>query len=421
MNYKIVKFNLIFLFLILVSYHAMAENIELDTLRKQAQSGDVKAQLELGKEFFFGINRAKNVNLSFYYFNMAAKNGSEEGNFNVGICYDFGYGVPKSSIVAFEYYQKAPTLDEAKFKVAKYLQNGIRGEKVGTKYYKSIEEDKDKAQELINELVKRKYPPALTEKAKEILVGGTQDETTTKYAFDLLQEALKRGDVVAKKMLIDCYLQGIGVDKNEDEAKKLAQELYDSGDKELATKLGTFYEYGIGAPPDMQKAFEFYQIGANFGDGFAKIKVADQYLSGFLVPSDIEKAMNLYREEMKKNNPVALLRLGDAFANGIGVERDDYQAFLLYLKAAAMGEVEAQYKLANSFREGKGTRIDEGAVFFWLKQGASARNLTCIRELAICYLEGYGTPVDREIAKKLLIDAANANDKASQQILDEVF
>ena len=98
-----------------------------DILRNNAQNGDVFSQVKLGEEFLYGINRTRNLNLAFYYFNMAANQGSKEGIFYIAFCYEYGYGVPKNEIRAYQYYEKAIELDEAKFKGTANQQRIISG------------------------------------------------------------------------------------------------------------------------------------------------------------------------------------------------------------------------------------------------------------------------------------------------------
>ncbi len=400
-----------------------AEKTDLnsDVLRDKALKGEVFSQIKLGEEFLYGINRNQDLNLAFYYFNMAAEQGSNEGNYYLGLCYEYGYGVNQNRIKAYYCYEKAIELDQAKFKLALILQDGIKGGKFGSEYYRSIAQDKDKASKLLEELVAKKFPPAMVKKAESLLLAGDLNESNGKTIFELLEYASNKGDIKAKEYLIDCYLKGIGTKINEKKAFDLTVELYKKKVKGSGAKLAFLYENGIGTPPDMIQALKFYQEAMVEGNSLANVKMAEQYLSGFYLKSDVKKAIELLTLEMKKNNPAAITMLADCFMKGIGMEKDEKQAFLLYLRSAGMGDVIAQYKLAECFRLGKGTVIDEGAVFFWLKQSAKSGSIKTLRELAICYIEGYGTEKDLKIGKELLLQCVEAGDKQSILIYNEVF
>ena len=400
---------------------AVNGNSVSDVLREKAQSGDIFSQLKLGEEFLYGRNRTQNFNLAFYYFNMAANNGSLEGNFFCGYCYEYGYGVVQNEILAYEFYEKAITLDEAKFKVALFLDKGIRGRKIDRKYYKSIEMNKPQAKKLLDELVVKKYPPAMVYMAEGILQNKNLTGEDQDFVFELLSGAAEKKDFQAKKLLIDCYLYGIGTSKDELQAFLIAKELYSLKIPQVAGKLGYFYEQGIGTYPDMNEAIKLYLEAQKAGDSFAAVKIAEQYLSGFYLKADLEKALEILYAEMKNNNPTAIKLLADCFLKGIGVDKDEKSAFLFYLRASGMGEVDAQYELAKCFREGIGTQIDEGAVFFWLKQGSSLGSLKCMRELGECYLSGYGVEKDLKMAQKLLAECARRGDSKALKILQEVL
>ena len=62
---------LLFLTVTVMSFAAEQET-QLDPLQKRASSGDVAAQLEIGKEYFKGVKRPLNRALALYYFNLVA-------------------------------------------------------------------------------------------------------------------------------------------------------------------------------------------------------------------------------------------------------------------------------------------------------------------------------------------------------------
>ena len=408
---------LIFLTATNLAFAAVKEESIADSLRQKAQAGDVYSQLKLGEEFLYGVNRSRNLNLAFYYFNMAAEQGSDVGNFYVGYCHEYGYGVTKNIFKAYSYYEKAISLDEAKFKVALILERGLRGAKIDGKYYGSIDQNKVRAKELQDFLISKKYPPAMVNLAEKLLKNRNITPESGQYIFELLSEAAEQNDVQAKKYLIDCYLEGIGTAVNEEQAFKEAYKLYTAEVKGVAGKLGLFYERGIGVAPDMLEAIKFYQIAADEGEGFAKVKIAEQHLSGFYLKTDVEKALKLLHEEMRNNNGAAIKILADCFLKGIGLEKDEKQAFLFYLRSAGLGDVAAQYELANCFRNGVGTQIDESAVFFWAKQGSSVGDIDCMRLLAECYAHGIGTPKEIKTAERLLIACVKAGDDKAALLL----
>ena len=78
----------------LAVFPAAAEQEKDDPLRNAALSGDTAAQLKLASEFFFGTDaRPRNPVLAVYWYRRAAELGSAEGAYNLGVCYEKGWGV----------------------------------------------------------------------------------------------------------------------------------------------------------------------------------------------------------------------------------------------------------------------------------------------------------------------------------------
>ncbi|HBD11870.1 MAG TPA: hypothetical protein DCZ13_06960 [Porticoccaceae bacterium] len=72
-----------------------------------ANSGDIEAQLALGKLYIDGLTVPQNYEESLKWFRKAADQGNARAIYNIGVFYDRGYGVEKSFEKAAEWYQKA--------------------------------------------------------------------------------------------------------------------------------------------------------------------------------------------------------------------------------------------------------------------------------------------------------------------------
>lgn len=351
-----------------------AENNEqdlTDPVVLRARSGDVSAQLQLGKEYFTGSKRPMNRALALYYFKLAAKAKSPEALFNLGMCNEYGIATPQDMLQAYEYYSQAGDFTPALFKKAVFLEKGIPAKKELRIYRRGIQADPETAKNIINSLILKKYPPAMTHQASKLLKSPVSKEPEFNEAFRLLSIAAEKNDVSAIRMLANCCEWGLGCEKDEKKALSLLMKAAEYGDGKAAAKLGAYYEHGIGTAPDMQKSLDFYKLSAELGEPVGMVQLAKHHSSGFIIKTDLKKAIELCEKAAALNERSAYTQLGIFATQGAGMPHDHKKAFLLFLKAAGMGDPEAQYYLALAFKKGLGTPIDESGAIFWLKRAAS--------------------------------------------------
>ena len=63
-----------------------------DKLHDAARRGDAASQLKLADEFFFGRGRPGNPALAVYWYRKAAEQGNPGAQYNLGACFEFGWG-----------------------------------------------------------------------------------------------------------------------------------------------------------------------------------------------------------------------------------------------------------------------------------------------------------------------------------------
>ena len=86
---------------------AGAASAATDELRDKALADDVEAQLALADEYLFGRNRPVNPVLAAYWYRKAAARGAAAGEYNLGCCYEHGWGVEKCRHEALILYSRA--------------------------------------------------------------------------------------------------------------------------------------------------------------------------------------------------------------------------------------------------------------------------------------------------------------------------
>ena len=374
-------FTLFCIFLSCALLYADRTEEKSDPLIVRAQSGDADAQLQLGKEYFQGVMRPSNRALALYYFKLAAKSGSPEAMFNIGMCYEYGAEFEPDRLTAFEWYDKAGNFTPALFKKAVFLEKGIPSQKKKRSYKRGVPAAPEQAKNILNELIKKEYPPALTHQARKLLRSALSREPEFAEAFKLLSIAVKKGDVSAYRLLADCYEWGMGCEKDEKQALTLLLAAAKLGDGTSAAKLGTYYEFGIGTAPDMAKSVEFYKKSAELGEAVGMVQLAKHYSSGFILKTDLAKAIELCHQAAAMNERSAFTQLALFHAGGIGMPKDEKKAFQLLLKSAALGDPEAQYHLAFAFKNGKGTPVDESGAIYWMTKSAALRYMPAVELL----------------------------------------
>lgn len=98
----------------------------IEVLRLKAESGDPKAQYELGFCYHKGKGVPQDSKEAVKWYRMAAEQGVANAQYNLGRYYDDGYGVPKDDKEALKWYRMAAEqgVANAQLKLAGYYIEG---------------------------------------------------------------------------------------------------------------------------------------------------------------------------------------------------------------------------------------------------------------------------------------------------------
>ena len=86
---------------------------ELETIKKAAEQGDVKAQFYLGFMYAQGDGVPEDDAEAVRWYQMAAEQGFVNAQYNLGIMYDQGDGVPEDDAEAVRWFQMAAEQGQA--------------------------------------------------------------------------------------------------------------------------------------------------------------------------------------------------------------------------------------------------------------------------------------------------------------------
>ena len=237
-------------------------------------------------------------------------------------------------------------------------------------------------------------------------------------AHRLLLPVAKRGDAFAQYNLGVMYAQGLGIEKNEQEAVGWYQKAASQGYPEAQSNLGLMYEFGRGVDVDYELAMNWYLKAAAQGYALAQHNIGSMYFNGNGVPKDDERASEWYRKAAEQGFALAQNALGAMYAKGWGVEEDvttglDWimkaarqglpdakkNAFTIFLSEANQGNAEAMHNVASACLEGWAGRQDPYQCIEWFRKAAQNGIAASALALSNIYAEGlFGIDSDAEKA-----------------------
>lgn len=185
-----------------------------------------------------------------------------------------------------------------------------------------------------------------------------------KVAFNIIGTGVERKNASATNALGWMYQQGIGTEKDLDEAIKFYKQALVLGSEYSAENLGQIYKNSMG---DYQAAYDYFQKAINLGNsnGFG-------YINDMLIENEIfadkagkiffradgevdqkqselnhKKAFKLIQNAVRKfpKNDWLLVKLGWNYEQGFGVKQDTKQAKYYYTKAAEQNNNWARKRL----------------------------------------------------------------------------
>jgi uncharacterized protein len=255
----------------------------------------------------------------------AAAQGQADAQYNLGVMYAKGEGVPYDAGKAVEWYEKAAAQGHADAQC-----------RLGVAY----------------------------------ATGKGLPKDATK-AVEWYEKAAAQGHAAAQYLLGCAHDRGEGVPKNDIKAVEWYEKAASKGVAAAQFRLGVKYDFGEGIPKDAGKAFEWYEKAAsqNLAEGQFALGVA--YANGEGLPKDATKAVEWYEKAAGQGHDMAQYMLGCAYSSGEGAPKNDIKAVEWYEKAAVQGNSDAQSNLGASYEIGQGTVKDLVIAYAWYNLAAA--------------------------------------------------
>ncbi len=379
----------------------------VDEIRKAAEKGDVRSQIELATAYLNGERVPKDNAEGIKWLQKAAEQGDASAQKVVGDAYSEGVGVSKNVSEAVKWYLKAAEhgLVIAQIRLGKMYLEG-----------EGVPRDHDGA---VNWFRKA------AERADARLIAREHDyDGIPKFAVDVLaklSEGTDEDEAIAEWDLGNLYRDGSGIPKDQTEAVKWYHRAAERGTPEMQRQLGIFYETGKGVPQDYGQAFKWYRRAAERGDALAQSSLGILYSHGQGVPKDEAEAVKWWRMAAEQGNIVAQLYLGAMYQGGTGVPKDATEAAKWYRKAAEQGDDYAQANLAFRYQTGEGVPKDYVEAAKWHRKAAEQGFAMAQGGLGFLYHYGNGVTKDLGEATKWFRKAAEQGFANSQYMLGVAY
>jgi TPR repeat protein len=351
----------------------------LQMMQTSAQNGYVLAMVNLGVMSETGRYFPRNYDQAFYWFGLAATNGSAYGELQLGACYHYGFGTRPDSKMAASCYLRAAEMTNyvAMKSYGYYLSNGI-----------GVKKDLDAARYWLTRAAKEGGNRRAMYDLGVLCESKFPDTNAMAEAFQWYQQSAEPGDALGCSELANCYYNGWGTSSNLD-----------------SYHLWLYKAAALGAT-DAQ-----YRMGV-------------AYRTGDCVPQDTAASLEWYWKAAAKNHPEAYYDLAIYYLKNKTNLDSEIMADRCMLRAAQGGNREAQYQCALSYLRGDVAPPDCDAGNQWMAKAAN--NGWAKAEFALFEMYYHGMrpspncqpyPEDKTEALKWLHRAADHGDFQAQATL----
>jgi TPR repeat protein len=164
--------------------------------------------------------------------------------------------------------------------------------------------------------------------------GSVEAEEWFRKAFRGYHKAAEEGDAVSQFELGQLYESGYGTPKNGKESVRWYRKAAEQGIVQAQINLALIIENGKGV--DRAEAFEWMRKAAKQGDSSAQMILGGYYANGIGTTKDNLQAAAWYRRASLQGDRSAQSKLGEMYEKGQGVTQDYVEAYQwLQLSASA--------------------------------------------------------------------------------------
>ena len=346
---------------------------------KAAEENSLKAQYKMGLCYAEGRGVEEDGEKAIECFRKAAEMGYEPAQGELGLCYYLGYfGLRQDFNEALKWYKMA----------GKDISRWAGDWTFGFLYnYLMATEPNDLDAQLqlgdayLNGVFSIDLDVDRKEAAKWYRLAAEQGDPRAQLSLRRCEEfdewhqrAAEQGDIEAQVQVANCYMHGIGVREDEEQARRWYRKPAELGNPEAQVGLGECYfnDYYMDRCPNRAdcgaEAAKWSRKALEQGYIPALRVLADCYSCGAGVEEDQEKAIRLTIEAAEQGYAPAQFDLGEHYRY-----EDDEEAVKWYRMAAEQGYGEAQAELGQCYEFGEGVEEDKVKAAMWRQKAAEQR------------------------------------------------
>ena len=266
--------------------------------------------------------------------------GNVESQYNLGMMYELGIGVPKDEKKSFEW-------------ILKSAEGGYAD-----------------AQHKVSEDYEKGY--------------GTLKDPEKAHYWAL--QAVRQNHIASIMTMGRLHEEGVGTPIDLERALYMYHYASSLGSGQAKLRLGKAYHHGNKVPADKEMAEEFLRAAAEDGLPEAWFLLGEMFNG-----SDKSKQALRYYE-----NAAELGHLESILWMASGNSRSIKQGFGWKLKAAELGHTDSMYEVGQSYEMGKGVPFQLDKALEWYSMGAERDHVGCQLKLGIFYQKGLGASQDIE-------------------------
>jgi uncharacterized protein len=286
----------------------------------------------------------KDEALSVRWFRLGALQGNLFAMLGLANAYEWGLGIEKDPAVAAGLYQYAASKNNSSAMVRLALMQ-LEG--------RGMDKDADACRALMERAARAGNSEAMW-RLGEAASNGSFMNTDHAVARDWFRKSAEKGNVVGKRML------GYLLTDSEQEADRIEgvawlREAADAGDGSAMNTLGYVLQNGIGVEKDLQQAKAWFQKGAAVGEAYAIYNLGMLKKNGVGEPRDINKAREWFEKASDMGLELATCELGNTLVADDGATPDPQRGWKLILQAADAGEGACQFGAGLAYRFGNAT------------------------------------------------------------------
>ncbi len=410
----------------LIIYHFQGIGVDksLVPVVQAARKGSAEHQYILGLSYAGGIGVPQISILATRCFSTAAAQGHVLAQYNLGYCHENGIGIPPDAKQAVKWYQAAANqgFAAAQYSLGRCYAEGIGELKKDEQeaiicYRKAAEQGHVAAQAKLREYTlagkvgvdKGHQSPSFGAVVSELSspihpgqfdaeeLGDPKEEAEDSIALSTWPIDVKKTDISSNSTPSESIPSVAAVQDSQAEEKKIKPE-----------KDSAPVSYSPISQGNEEKLTRLFALGCCYAEGIG-------------VPQDFKEAVKYYRKVAEGGFPPAQYKLAIAYYLGQGIEKDLEKSVKWYQKAAEQGHVEAQFFLGQRYEKGEGIAQDQQEAVKWYQAAANQGHRLAQFFLGQSYEKGEGIAQDQQEAVKWYQAAANQGLSLAQFFLGQSY